>query len=125
MRAVVVRILERGGYEVKAVDNGNAACMAVAHDTFDLVLMDVVMPGLSCRDAVKHIRSVSPDARILLTSGYTAGESIKRLQEQTGIEILRKPYDPDQLLRAVRTAIDGRPPRGPLLHTEPPRGAAG
>jgi signal transduction histidine kinase/ActR/RegA family two-component response regulator len=125
VRAVVVRILERGGYDVEAVDNGNAACMAVAHDAFDLVLMDVVMPGLSCRDAVKHIRSVAPDARILLTSGYTAGESIKRLIEQTGIEILRKPYDPDQLLRAVRTAIDGRPPSGPTSYTESsPHGAA-
>jgi signal transduction histidine kinase/ActR/RegA family two-component response regulator len=126
VRAVVVRILERGGYDVQAVDNGNAACMAVAHGAFDLVLMDVVMPGLSCRDAVKHIRSVAPDARILLTSGYTAGESIKRLLEQTGIEILRKPYDPDQLLRAVRRAIDGHPPRGPIPFTEsaPPHGAA-
>jgi DNA-binding NarL/FixJ family response regulator len=82
--------------------------------------MDVVMPGLSCRDAVKHIRSVAPDARILLTSGYTAGESVRRLVEQTGLEILRKPYDPDQLLRAVRTAIDGLPPHGPILYTEPP-----
>jgi signal transduction histidine kinase/ActR/RegA family two-component response regulator len=120
VRAVVVRILERGGYEVRAVDNGNAACMAVAQETFDLVIMDVVMPGLSCRDAVKHIRSVSPDTRILLTSGYTAGESVTRLVEQTGLEILRKPYDPDQMLRAARTAIDGRPPRGPILHTELP-----
>jgi CheY-like chemotaxis protein len=120
VRAVVVRILERGGYEVKAVDNGNAACMAVAQETVDLVIMDVVMPGLSCRDAVQHIRNVAPDARILLTSGYTAGESVTRLVEQTGLEILRKPNDPDHLLRAVRAALDGRPPRGPILHSEPP-----
>jgi signal transduction histidine kinase/ActR/RegA family two-component response regulator len=127
VRAVVVRILERGGYAVESVDNGNAACMAVAHAAFDLVLMDVVMPGLSCREAVKHIRNVAPDARILLTSGYTAGESVRRLVEQTGIEILRKPYDPDQLLRAVRRAIDGRPPGGSSLHTEPtpPHGGPG
>ena len=109
VRAVVVRILERGGYAVQAVENGNAACRAAAHGDFDLVIMDVVMPGLSCRDAVQHLHRVAPDTRILLCSGYAAGDAVTRLVEQTGLEILRKPYDPDQLLRAVRTALDSEP----------------
>jgi signal transduction histidine kinase/CheY-like chemotaxis protein len=113
VRAVVIRILERGGYEVTGVDNGNAACMAAATEPYDLVLMDVVMPGLACREAVEHIRNAAPFVRILLSSGYTAGEAVSRLVEQTGLELLRKPYDPDQLLRAVRAALDGEvPPRG-------------
>jgi CheY-like chemotaxis protein len=106
VRAVVIRILERGGYDVKGVDNGNAACLAATNEAFDLVLMDVVMPGISCREAVEHIRNAVPDTRILLSSGYTSGEAVTRLVEQTGLEILRKPYDPDQLLRAVRAALD-------------------
>jgi signal transduction histidine kinase/ActR/RegA family two-component response regulator len=113
VRSVVIRILERGGYEVTGVDNGNAACLAVARDVYDLVLMDVVMPGLACRDAVQHIRSSSPHTRVLLSSGYTSGEAVTRLVEQTGLEILRKPYDPDQLLRAVRAAIDPAPSSRP------------
>jgi two-component system cell cycle sensor histidine kinase/response regulator CckA len=109
VRSVVIRILERGGYEVTGVDDGNAACLAVATKLYDLVLMDVVMPGLACREAVQYIRSCSPQTRILLSSGYTAGEAVSRLVEQTGLEILRKPYDPDQLLRAVRAALDAAP----------------
>jgi signal transduction histidine kinase/ActR/RegA family two-component response regulator len=109
VRSVVIRILERGGYEVTGVDDGNAACLAVATKLYDLVLMDVVMPGLACREAVQYIRSCSPQTRILLSSGYTAGEAVSRLVEQTGLEILRKPYDPDQLLRAVRAALDATP----------------
>jgi signal transduction histidine kinase/ActR/RegA family two-component response regulator len=120
VRAVVMRILERGGYNVQGVDNGNAACMAASAESFDLVVMDVVMPGLSCRDAVQHIRNVAPQTRILLSSGYTAGESVTRLVEHTGLDILRKPYDPDQLLRAVRTALEADPPRGPVPYSEPP-----
>jgi CheY-like chemotaxis protein len=121
VRAVVIRILERGGYEVTGVDNGNAACMAVAAQHFDLVLMDVVMPGLSCRDAVIHIENAAPHARILLSSGYTAGEAVTRLVEQTGLEMLRKPYDPDQMLRAVRAALDGPPPGRVSPASEPPK----
>jgi signal transduction histidine kinase/CheY-like chemotaxis protein len=106
VRTVVIRILERGGYDVTAVDNGNAACLAAATESYDLVLMDVVMPGLACREAVEHIRNAAPHTRILLSSGYTGGEAVTRLVEETGLEILRKPYDPDQLLRAVRAALD-------------------
>jgi CheY-like chemotaxis protein len=121
VRAVVIRILERGGYEVTGVDNGNAACLAAANEPYDLVLMDVVMPGLACREAVEHIRNAAPFVRILLSSGYTAGEAVSRLIEQTGLELLRKPYDPDQLLRAVRAALDvAVPPRG-SAPGDPPR----
>jgi signal transduction histidine kinase/CheY-like chemotaxis protein len=109
VRAVVRRILERGGYEVKGVASGNLACRAVLEEPFDLVLMDVVMPGLSCREAVQKIREACPDVPILLSSGYTAGEAVAELVSQTGLEILRKPYDPDQMLLAIEAAL-GRDP---------------
>jgi hypothetical protein len=47
------------------------------------------------------IRDLRPDMRILLSSGYTAGEAVTTLIAETGLEILRKPYDPDQMLRMV------------------------
>src|SRR5690606_32232492 len=49
VRAVAVRILERAGYRVSAVEDGGAACRAVADEPFDLVLLDVVMPGMPCK----------------------------------------------------------------------------
>jgi signal transduction histidine kinase/DNA-binding NarL/FixJ family response regulator len=119
VRAVAIRILERGGYDVKGVDNGNAACHAASNEAFDLVLLDVVMPGISCRQAVEHIRNAAPDSRILLSSGYTSGEAVARLVEETGLEILRKPYDPDQLLRAVRAALDPSPSTPRMLQPSP------
>ncbi len=112
VRAVAVRILERAGYRVKAVENGNEACVAVAADAFDLVLLDVVMPGMSCRKAVQLIRDIRPQLAILLSSGYTAGEAVSGLVQETGLEILRKPYDPDQMLRAVSAALGKREPGG-------------
>jgi signal transduction histidine kinase/CheY-like chemotaxis protein len=105
VRAVATRILERAGHRVKTVDSGNAACVAITSEDFDLVLLDVVMPGLSCRDTVKRIRELRPTARILLASGYTAGETVTQLMAQTGLGMLRKPYDPDQMLNAIWLAL--------------------
>jgi signal transduction histidine kinase len=105
VRQVVVRILTRGGYQVSAVDCGDAACRLAAQESFDLILLDVVMPGMSCQATVERLRVQLPHARILLSSGYSAGANITALQEQTGLNLLRKPYDPDQLLRSVRAAL--------------------
>jgi DNA-binding NarL/FixJ family response regulator len=63
------------------------------------------MPGLSCRDTVQRLRELRPTARILLASGYTAGETVTQLMAQTGLGMLRKPYDPDQMLNAIGVAL--------------------
>ena len=113
VRNVAVRILERGGYTVAAVENGEAACSLAAREVFDLVILDVVMPGLPCHEVVQRLRTIRPDTGILLSSGYTAGASIVPLMELTGHGLLRKPYDPDQMLRAVRDALDAVAPEDP------------
>ncbi|HET9929828.1 MAG TPA: ATP-binding protein, partial [Polyangiaceae bacterium] len=111
VRGVAVRILERAGYRVVAVEDGDAACRAISRAEFDLVLLDVVMPGMPCRDVIERILTFDPRARILLSSGYTAGANVAALTTRTGFELLRKPYDPDQMLIAVRRTLDSnRPP---------------
>lgn len=126
VRGVAVRILERAGYRVMAVANGEAACNAFDDDDFDLVLLDVIMPGMPCRDVVERILAFSPRARILLSSGYTAGANVAALTQLTGLELLRKPYDPDQMLRAIRRTLDSIRPPPPTADSQtvdcPPNG---
>ncbi len=102
-------ILAKSGYSVTTAESAEEAFAKVKLKRPDLVLMDVVMPGLSCREAVQKIREACPDLPILLSSGYTAGEAVTELVSQTGLEILRKPYDPDQMLLAIEAAL-GRDP---------------
>ncbi len=106
VRAVAVRILERAGYRVTAVDGGDAACRAAEAEPFDLFVLDVVMPGVPCRELIERLRSLRPGVPVLLSSGYTAGASIKGLLHEPGVEFLRKPYDPEQMMRAVRSMLD-------------------
>jgi len=109
VRTVAVRILERAGYAVTAVENGDAALDAANRESFDLVILDVVMPGTPCRQVVEKLRLTRPNARILLASGYAAGTTLFDWLNEAQIELLRKPYDPDQLLFAVRRALDWKP----------------
>jgi two-component system cell cycle sensor histidine kinase/response regulator CckA len=113
VRAVATRILQKGGYTVTAVEDGDAACRAAATGTFDLLVLDVVMPGMPCREVVRKVRALHPEGKILLASGYTAGANVETLIEEHQLILLSKPYDPDQMLRAVREALDGAAPVSP------------
>jgi two-component system cell cycle sensor histidine kinase/response regulator CckA len=106
VREIAQRILRRGNYDVVAVENGALACKRAEDHEFDLVILDVVMPGLPCRAVVERIRRLRPDIPILLASGYAAGENLAELSRDLGIEFLRKPYDPDGLLRVTRKLLD-------------------
>jgi signal transduction histidine kinase/ActR/RegA family two-component response regulator len=105
VRGATVRVLESAGYSVVAVENGKAACQAAAGGRFDLVLLDVIMPEMSCRDALKGLKAELPNARYILASGYTADVNVDDLLKD-GTVLLEKPYDPGQLLRLVRQMLD-------------------
>jgi signal transduction histidine kinase/ActR/RegA family two-component response regulator len=106
MRTLATRILERAGYQVSAAENGVAACDALRQHAFELVIVDIVMPGIPCRELVERLRVIRPGCRIVLASGYSAAANLTELIRQTGLELLRKPYDPDHLLFSVRRALD-------------------
>jgi CheY-like chemotaxis protein len=112
VRGATVRVLESAGYSVVAVENGAEACQAAARGRFDLVLLDVIMPEMSCRDALKGLRAELPNARYILSSGYTAEVKMDDLLKD-GTILLEKPYDPGQLLRTVRQVLDAQPSAQP------------
>jgi CheY-like chemotaxis protein len=108
VRGATRRVLESAGYSVVAVENGAEACQAAARARFDLVLLDVIMPEMSCRDALKGLKAELPNARYILSSGYTADLNVDELLKD-GTILLEKPYDPAQLLRLVRQTLDSQP----------------
>jgi CheY-like chemotaxis protein len=110
VRQVALRILTSSGYQVVAVENGDLACREAAKGDFDLAILDMVMPGLPCREVVQRLRALRPGLPILLASGYAAGENVTALAREEQLELLKKPYDPDQVLRAVRAILDGALP---------------
>jgi signal transduction histidine kinase/ActR/RegA family two-component response regulator len=105
VRGATLRVLESAGYSVVAVENGMEACRAAAGASFDLVLLDVIMPEMSCREALKGLKAELPNARYILSSGYTADLNVDELLKG-GTILLEKPYDPGQLLRVIRQALD-------------------
>ncbi len=106
LRKVTGRLLRQAGYEVTPLPNGTAACEYVRLHSADLVLMDIMMPGMPCADIVANVLRHHNDLPIVLTSGYSADVNIRELVQCVDNPLLRKPYTPEDLFRSVRDAID-------------------
>jgi len=108
VRGLTRRILARYGYTVLETGDGAAAIrMADEHaGPIDLVLTDMVMPTMNGREVAARLRERRPDARVLLMSGYTDDEILRRGLHDTSIAFLQKPFTPDDLGRAVRETLD-------------------
>ncbi len=106
VRRVMRRILERAGYDVTLVPDGDAVLLALKNHSYDLLILDVVMPGPRCSEVIERARNLRPSLRMLLASGYTADVNVSALLRDANAPLLAKPYDPDQLLRAIRSELD-------------------
>jgi signal transduction histidine kinase/CheY-like chemotaxis protein len=118
IRETVGRILDSAGYSTLTVADGNAAAAAVRAEAFDLAFLDVVMPGPTCVDLVSRLRTLRPDLRVLLSSGYAADADILRLAQDQCSGLLVKPFAFAELMRAVRDALGE--PGGPARGRRPP-----
>ena len=110
VRATLQRLLAQLGCTVQAAASGDAA-LAMLQGTpaaFDVVLSDVVMPGLHGRRLLDALRAVRPELPILFLSGYLDGRLTHRDLVDAGLEILAKPIDRQRLAAALTRALQGR-----------------
>lgn len=107
IRALAQRVLSRAGYRVTVVADGVAAVAAATSQPFDLVILDAVMPGLGGREAHEQICAVRPQMRFLFSSGYGLEATPDPTPGSPRVMMVKKPFDPDGLLRAIRLALDG------------------
>ncbi|RQW83860.1 MAG: response regulator [Geobacter sp.] len=103
-------ILERQGHRVTLVENGQQAIEAFAENRFDLVLMDVQMPGMDGLEATRRIRVLEAEkggnTPILALTAYAAGEDRNKCLDAGMDGYLSKPFKPVELLAAVREFVN-------------------
>ena len=104
IREVVRRILTRAGYEVIAASGGEEALTLLADrdQQVDLLLTDVIMPGMSGKELAERFASLRVGARVLYMSGYT--DRLIGLDEVDAL--IEKPFNGDGLLDAVARALE-------------------
>lgn len=108
VRALAVRALETYGYTCReAPDASRALRLLEPRDVaVDLVIADVVMPGMSGRELSEQLARIRPGLPVLFISAFTDEDVIRRGMLEQGRPFLQKPFTPQELARAVRSALD-------------------
>jgi CheY-like chemotaxis protein len=107
VREVARRVLASAGYQVLVAAHGRDA-LRLASDhpgPIDLLLTDVVMPGMSGRDLADHLLSMRPEAQVVYMSGYTDNAIVHHGVLDQGTMYVQKPFVPDALSSTVRGAL--------------------
>lgn len=109
VRTLTQRILQEAGYRVLVADRAESA-LEVLRDldrSIDLLLTDVVMPGISGARLVERARSLRPTLRALFISGHS-DDILSRYGQllESSVELLPKPFTPETLIRSIRSVLD-------------------
>ena len=113
VRALIRRMLETRGYTVLLAPHGDEALQLLERHPgrVDLLMTDVVMPGMSGRDLADRVAERRPGIKVLYLSGYTDDAIVRHGVLEPGIAFLQKPFSADALARKVREVLDS--PRQP------------
>jgi nitrogen-specific signal transduction histidine kinase len=108
VRNVSVQILEQLGYRVLQARNGTEAIAEVQGygARIDLLLTDVVMPGMNGGELATQLVLHNPEMKVLFTSGYTEDVISHHGVLAEGVSFIGKPYTPSSLARKVREVLD-------------------
>ncbi len=103
----VAEILKQEGFDAVAVSNGLSAIELAEKWSPDVVLSDVIMPGLNGIETGIGIREVAPECKVILFSGQAATVDLLEVAREHGerFDILAKPVRPEQLIAVIRSSF--------------------
>lgn len=104
---VTGRLLSELGYTIISAGSGNeaVAIYALRHTVIDLVIIDMIMPGLSGSDTFDQFKAINPSVRAILSSGYSLNGKAQAIMDKGVRVFLQKPYRLQDLAKKIREAL--------------------
>jgi CheY-like chemotaxis protein len=115
LRNLLKRVLTRHGYTVISAADGESALLRYEEEKhrLKLVLLDLDMPGMGGWECLRRLRSVAPSLPVLITTGYGGGNLAGRIELEGANGLLPKPYQAEDLFKAIREVLEQRSARPP------------
>lgn len=104
----LLKILSARGIRASAVQKGDDALSELARSPYDVVLLDVKMPGISGIEVLKRIKEMGLKAEVIVLSGHASLETAGEIVRYGAYDYLLKPCDPEDLLAKISSAHEQR-----------------
>ncbi len=103
---VLSQLLNSEGYEVELSSSGEEALEKHSSQAYDLILLDLLMPGLDGIDVLKGIKKIDPQAVIIIITAYASVESAITAMKMGAYDYIQKPFKHDELLLTIKRALE-------------------
>lgn len=101
-------VLEGEGYEVFTAKNGEDAIRMVRERTFEVILMDIKMPGLSGVETFIEMKKINPGVKVIMVTAYSVEPLIRKALEEGAYAVLKKPLNISMLLNEIDIIIKSK-----------------
>jgi two-component system nitrogen regulation response regulator GlnG len=108
LRWVLEKGLRQAGYDVTAAKDGEGALRAFEAEPYDLVFLDVRMPGMDGLTALAKLREIRPDAHVIVMTAHGTMETAIQAMQRGAYDYLAKPFDLDEVLLLAERALEAR-----------------
>jgi signal transduction histidine kinase/FixJ family two-component response regulator len=106
IRQVCSKMLTNEGYDVAQAENAEVGLGMVAKRHYDIILLDLLMPGMSGLEALGHIRADHPDTVVIVITGYATLDHAVDAMKNGAFDFVSKPFSPQDLRLVVTKAIE-------------------
>jgi DNA-binding NtrC family response regulator len=103
-----LRILDGHGYRVDSAGNGRDALRLVDDNAYDLVVLDIMMPGLDGLEVLQQLKEHHPEVDVIMVTGLSQIQTAVKAMKLGAFDYLPKPFDPDELEQVVARALEHR-----------------
>ena len=94
--------LTQSGYAVETANNGTKGLELAASDSFDLILLDLMLPGMNGFDVIKNLRSLDIRTPIFILSALTSTDQVVKALDLGAVDYIKKPFEWEELLARIR-----------------------
>ena len=96
-REYLCETLMRGGYEVVSVSNGQQAIIKISKEAYDVIFLDMKMPGMCGMEVLEKVKSISPETVVILMTAYGTVETAVEAMKKGAYDYMIKPFSPEQI----------------------------
>ena len=108
MRDSCRQVLTRQGHDAHTASSGTAGLGLLAEHNFDLVMLDLKMPGLGGMEVLDRIKQAAPETIVVIITGHATVAAAVEAMKLGAYDVLPKPFTPDELLAIVNRALERR-----------------
>ncbi len=114
-RTTMAKLLTVRGLEVSTIGDGETALKELREKSYDVIILDVRMPGMSGIQVMAELRKLDPFIEVIIMTGYASVDNAKKIMELGAYDYLLKPYNIDELMEKIEAAYDRKCARQQLI----------